>query len=146
MAYGLKACSCHPLICVLPVLPNPVWKLVVGLRQGIVNSILEFVHGVSTQHLLADYSIGWLFWRWRSTLEVEAWCSAFVFWTCDLFCFMMGKFFKQCFFAWCHWVFSLNVWWGEDSNFSVPIGPQRGQSRMGGNLQEKIRLKPKLPT
>ena len=44
-----------------------------------------------------------------------------------------------------HRVFSLDFWWG-DSKFSVPVGPRRGRSRMGGGLMKKIRLKPKLPT
>ena len=34
-------------------------------------------------------------------------------------------------------VFSLNFWWGGDSKFSVPVGPRRGRSRMGGGTCEK---------
>ena len=43
-------------------------------------------------------------------------------------------------------VFSLNFWWGGDSKFLVPVGDRRGRSRIGGDLQKKIRLKSKLPT
>ena len=34
-------------------------------------------------------------------------------------------------------VFSLNFWWGGDSKFSVPVGPRRGRSQMGGGLAKK---------
>ena len=46
-------------------------------------------------------------------------------------------------------VFSLNFdgGGGGNSKFSVPVGPRRGRSPMGGGgTCEKIRLKPKLPT